>query len=66
MKYNICEKRVGIVPKTLTLIVDKRVKYKQLRDGLNADTEKFLLILHAAAAELLSCAGYTSKNIYDA
>ncbi len=54
------------MPKTLTLIVDKRVKKKQLRDGLNAGTEKYLLILHATTAELLSCAGYASKNIYDA
>jgi DNA polymerase elongation subunit (family B) len=29
--YNICEKRTGIVPKTLRLILRKRADYKQLR-----------------------------------
>jgi len=29
--YHICEKRVGIVPKTLRLILTKRLKYKQLK-----------------------------------
>jgi len=29
--YNVCEKRVGIVPKTLRLVLKKRADYKQLR-----------------------------------
>ncbi len=32
LNYNICEKRTGIVPKALKLVVDKRLQYKQLRD----------------------------------
>jgi len=28
--YNICEKRKGIVPKTLDLLLKKRLKYKNL------------------------------------
>jgi DNA polymerase elongation subunit (family B) len=30
--YNICQKRVGIVPNTLRLILKKRADYKQLRN----------------------------------
>lgn len=30
--YNVCEKRVGIVPKTLKLILKKRADYKRLRN----------------------------------
>jgi DNA polymerase elongation subunit (family B) len=30
--YNICTKRKGIVPKTLRLVVDKRLFYKKMRD----------------------------------
>ncbi len=30
LNYNICEKRKGIVPKALKLVVDKRLKYKRL------------------------------------
>jgi DNA polymerase elongation subunit (family B) len=29
--YNICEKRKGIVPKTLKFVVNKRLLYKQLK-----------------------------------
>jgi DNA polymerase elongation subunit (family B) len=29
--YNICEKRTGIVPKTLRFVVDKRLLYKRLK-----------------------------------
>ncbi|HJX23348.1 MAG TPA: DNA polymerase domain-containing protein [Candidatus Bathyarchaeia archaeon] len=31
--YNICERRLGIVPKTLKLILKKRADYKRLRNG---------------------------------
>ena len=31
LNYNICEKRVGIVPKTLELLLRKRLEYKQLK-----------------------------------
>jgi DNA polymerase elongation subunit (family B) len=34
--YNVCERRVGIVPKTLRLILTKRADYKQLRNEADA------------------------------
>ncbi len=46
---------------------DHRVKAEQLIErGTNADTEKYLLLLYASAASLLSFAGYTSKIVYEA
>jgi DNA polymerase elongation subunit (family B) len=32
LNYNICIKRTGIVPKTLRLVVDKRLFYKRMRE----------------------------------
>ena len=32
LNYNICEKREGVVPKALKLVVSKRLHYKRLRD----------------------------------
>jgi DNA polymerase, archaea type len=32
LNYNICEKRIGVVPKALKLVVSKRLNYKKLRD----------------------------------
>ena len=32
LNYNICEKRTGVVPKALKLVVSKRLNYKKLRD----------------------------------
>ena len=32
LNYNICEKRVGIVPKALKLVVSKRLLYKKLKE----------------------------------
>ncbi|MCW4018035.1 MAG: hypothetical protein NWF00_05065 [Candidatus Bathyarchaeota archaeon] len=32
VNFHICEKRVGIVPKSLKIIVSKRLKYKQLKE----------------------------------
>lgn len=31
-ELHICEKRIGIVPKTLRLILTKRLKYKRLKE----------------------------------
>jgi DNA polymerase elongation subunit (family B) len=46
---------------------DRRVKAAELIEkGVNPDTKKYLLLLYASAANLLSFAGYTSKSIYDA
>jgi len=46
---------------------ERRVKAEQLiEDGVNPDTRKYLLLLYASAASLLSFAGYTAKSVYDA
>jgi DNA polymerase, archaea type len=46
---------------------ERRVKALQLIEGgVNADTKKYLLMLYASAANLLSFAGYTAQTVYDA
>ena len=46
---------------------DHRVKAAQLiEEGINPDTRKYLLLLYASAANLLSFQGYTAKSVYDA
>jgi DNA polymerase I len=46
---------------------ERRVRAEQLIEkGANADTEKYLLLLYNATANLLSSAGYTPKKVYDA
>jgi DNA polymerase elongation subunit (family B) len=46
---------------------DRRVKAAQLIEkGVNPDAKKYLLLLYASAANLLSFAGYTTKSIYEA
>jgi len=32
LNYNICEKRTGVVPKALSLVVTKRLRYKRLKE----------------------------------
>jgi DNA polymerase I len=45
----------------------RRVKAAQLVDkNTKPDTKKYLLLLYSSAANMLSFAGYTTKNIYDA
>jgi DNA polymerase elongation subunit (family B) len=46
---------------------ERRVKAEQLLEkGVNADTRKYLLLLYASAAGVLSFAGYTAESVYDA
>ncbi len=46
---------------------ERRVRAEQLIDrGLNADMKKYLLLLYASAADLLSFKGYTTDSVYDA
>ena len=46
---------------------DRRVKAAQLIEkGVNPDVKKYLLLLYASAANLLSFAGYTTTSICDA
>jgi hypothetical protein len=37
-----------------------------IEKGVHADTKKYLLLLYASAANLLSFRGYTAKSIRDA
>jgi DNA polymerase elongation subunit (family B) len=46
---------------------ERRVKAKELiEEGTNSDVRKYLLILYAAAANLLSPFGYSARDIYHA
>ena len=46
---------------------EHRVRAEQLIErGVNADVRKYLLLLYAAAANLLGFAGYTAESVYDA
>jgi hypothetical protein len=46
---------------------DRRVKAAQLIEkGINPDTRKYLLLLYASAANLLSFQGFTAKSVCDA
>jgi len=58
--YNICEKRKGIVPKTLDLLLRKRLKYKELRR--EAKDEKLRRIYNSRQEALkwilVTCFGY--------
>jgi DNA polymerase I len=60
LNYHICEKRTGIVPKTLKLIVDKRLKYKHLRDEATDPKMKDMYDHRQAALKwiLVTCFGY--------
>jgi DNA polymerase elongation subunit (family B) len=45
---------------------ERRVKTEQLLDrGVNPDTRKYLELLYASAANLLSFSNYSSKTVYD-
>ena len=45
---------------------DRRVKAEQLLDkGVNPDERKYLQLLYASAASLLSFSNYTAKTVYD-
>ena len=60
LNYNICDKRVGVVPKTLALIVKKRLKYKELRDQATDPELKEMYDQRQAALKwiLVTCFGY--------
>jgi DNA polymerase elongation subunit (family B) len=46
---------------------DRRVKAAQLvEEGINPDARKYLLLLYASAANLLSFQGFTIRTVYDA
>ncbi len=60
LNYNICEKREGVVPKALKLVVNKRLKYKQLRDEVKSSKLKEMYDNRQIALKwiLVTCFGY--------
>src|SRR3990170_3049066 len=60
LNYHICERRTGIVPKTLRFVVDKRLKYKRLRDETHDSKLKEVYDRRQAALKwiLVTCFGY--------
>lgn len=60
LNYHICEKRDGIVPQALRLVVDKRFLYKRLKEETNDPTLKELYDRRQAALKwiLVTCFGY--------
>ncbi|MEM0095686.1 MAG: DNA polymerase domain-containing protein [Candidatus Bathyarchaeia archaeon] len=60
LDYNICEKRKGIVPKTLDLLLRKRLNYKHLmKEASNAKLKEVYDMRQAALKWILvTCFGY--------
>jgi DNA polymerase elongation subunit (family B) len=58
--YNVCEKRVGIVPKTLDLLLKKRLKYKALMKEASDERLKEVYNMRQGALKwiLVTCFGY--------
>ena len=58
--YNICEKRKGIVPKTLEVLLRKRLKYKDLKREVEDENLKHVYNMRQAALKwiLVTCFGY--------
>ena len=53
--YNICEKRVGIVPKVLELMLEKRLYYKKMRNKARNTEEKKRYDQRQAAYKIILC-----------
>jgi DNA polymerase I len=60
LDYNICEKRKGIVPKTLEILLRKRLKYKDLKREMEDESLKHVYNMRQAALKwiLVTCFGY--------
>ncbi|MEM4721906.1 MAG: DNA polymerase domain-containing protein [Candidatus Methanomethylicaceae archaeon] len=58
--YNICERRVGIVPKTLELVLKKRLKYKDILKETKDPRLKRVYEMRQSALKwiLVTCFGY--------
>jgi DNA polymerase elongation subunit (family B) len=58
--YNVCEKRKGIVPKTLDLLLRKRLKYKALMRETSDEKLKHIYYMRQGALKwiLVTCFGY--------
>ncbi len=60
LNYHICEKRVGVVPKSLDLVVSKRLQYKSLKNQIEDETLREVYDKRQAALKwiLVTCFGY--------
>ena len=60
LNYNICEKREGVVPKALKLVVDKRLKYKRQKEKVLDPKLKEMYDNRQVALKwiLVTCFGY--------
>jgi len=60
LNYHICEKRVGVVPKSLDLVVSKRLQYKRLKTELKDEALREVYDKRQAALKwiLVTCFGY--------
>ncbi len=60
LDYNICEKRKGVVPKALELILDKRLMYKRLKEETSNPQLKKIYDNRQVALKwiLVTCFGY--------
>jgi DNA polymerase elongation subunit (family B) len=60
LNYNICEKRTGVVPKALKLVLNKRGQYKQLKDEVVNPKLKEMYDNRQIALKwiLVTCFGY--------
>jgi len=58
--YNVCEKREGIVPRTLKMVLKKRATYKRLRNDAENSEMKQVYNQRQAALKwiLVTCFGY--------
>jgi DNA polymerase elongation subunit (family B) len=58
--YNVCEKRLGIVPKTLDLLLKKRLKYKGLMRETSDEKLRHVCNMRQGALKwiLVTCFGY--------
>jgi DNA polymerase elongation subunit (family B) len=60
LDYNICEKRVGVVPKALKLILSKRLTYKRLKETVKDPVLRDIYDNRQMALKwiLVTCFGY--------
>ncbi|MBN1357581.1 hypothetical protein JW988_02325 [Candidatus Bathyarchaeota archaeon] len=60
LNYHICEKRVGVVPKSLDLVVSKRLQYKRLKNEIKDEALRGVYDRRQAALKwiLVTCFGY--------
>jgi len=60
LEYNVCEKRDGIVPRTLRMVLKKRATYKRLRDDAGEAKQRQIYDHRQNALKwiLVTCFGY--------